>query len=224
MPRCATENWGATLAHSIWPCLAMQLMTKGQHLHPQSDNALLCNWWPRGNTCTLNLGHASLCNWWPRGNTGILNLAMPCCASADQGATSAYSIWPCLAVQAMTERWHHTQSGMPRCVTDNRGATLAYSIWPCLAVQEMTEGSTPADSTFHSKWTCILPPSGNMSPKHDFSLSENISPQYRNKLRIWDNSVLFATDYIIIGSEFVANKKHLASLLFFNTQAYQLLN
>ena len=28
----------------------------------------------------------------------------------------------------------------------------------------------------------ILPPSGNISPKPDFSLSENISPKYRNKL------------------------------------------
>ena len=139
MPRCATDNWGATLAHSIWPCLAMQLMTEatlapsiwqclamqlmtdGQHLHTQSGPCLAMQLMTEGQHRHTQSGHALLCKRWPRGNIGILNLAMPRCASDDWEVTP-YSIW-----HASLCNWQPRGNtgilnlAMPRCARNDRG-------------------------------------------------------------------------------------------------------
>ena len=99
--------------NSIWPCLALQVITdrKGQHYLSHSD-------------------HASQSKWWLRGNAGKHNLAMPHCASND---------WAHICV--LPQHVQLTLA-MPRapCNCMDWGPAPAFSFWPYLAVQVMTAG------------------------------------------------------------------------------------
>ena len=117
--------------NSIWPCLALHVMIKGQHHYFHCGHDLLWKWWPRGNTSTHNLARPCCASddWWATPvHTSIIILAMSRCASHEQEARLVNTIWTPPTVQAMTQHI---------LVFSNKKFN---SIWPCLALQVMTEG------------------------------------------------------------------------------------
>ena len=85
---------------------------------------------------------------------------MPQHASNDRGPAPAFSFWPNLAVQVMTE------------------ATLAHTIWPCLALQAMD----PGEHVFYNRmfnfiWPCLTLQKNDPGPSPACALWPNLTVQ-----------------------------------------------
>ena len=90
MPHLASNDQGPTPACSLWPCLAVQVMTEGKHLQTQSGHALLCKQRLStiDGTWQFNL---AIFFWWCFTRRGLTNLYLlqhlDCCHHDFQGNT-----------------------------------------------------------------------------------------------------------------------------------------
>ena len=111
MPRCASDDRGATPVNTIWPSLTVQAMTQRINV---GDGLLYVIQYRRGRTPKSQTWQSETIKPNNRRNMAKsccaqdvqLNLAMPRLASNDRGPAPAFSFWPCLAVQVMTKGQH----------------------------------------------------------------------------------------------------------------------
>ena len=115
---CKKRPRGAP-AFALWPCIAVQVMTEGQHRCTQSGYALPCKWWFRDNTSTCNV-------------------AMPRCAS--KAYSMVYSFWPWLSRQSLTKGQHGPKAGKKKRLAKRVFFLVPASwVWWCFITKGLTE-------------------------------------------------------------------------------------